>query len=144
MLPPSPPAPGSCATRRVRPATFFSHRPRLKIRARPASLRMNTTKQKEAIAATTQEAVQISAIVPTLTVDDLQKSISFYEALGFAIDERWEEKGTLLGVMLRAGKSQIGLNQDDWKMGRDRKKGAGLLLSISAPVSVVETAMLDN
>ena len=33
--------------------------------------------------ATTQEAVQISAIVPTLTVDDLQKSISFYEALGF-------------------------------------------------------------
>ena len=30
--------------------------------------------------ATTQEGVQISAIVPTLTVDDLQKSISFYEA----------------------------------------------------------------
>jgi catechol 2,3-dioxygenase-like lactoylglutathione lyase family enzyme len=67
--------------------------------------------------ATTQEAVQISAIVPTLTVDDLQKSITFYEALGFAIDDRWEEKGTLLGVMLRAGKIQIGLNQDDWKKG---------------------------
>jgi hypothetical protein len=29
---------------------------------------------------TAQEGVQISAIVPTLTVDDLQKSISFYEA----------------------------------------------------------------
>ena len=27
-------------------------------------------------------------IVPTLTVDDLQKSSTFYEALGFAIDER--------------------------------------------------------
>ena len=54
--------------------------------------------------ATTQEAVQISAIVPTLTVDDLQKSITFYEALGFAIDDRWEEKGTLLGVMLLAGR----------------------------------------
>ena len=81
--------------------------------------------------ATTQEAVQISAIVPTLTVDDLQKSIAFYEALGFAIDERWEEKGTLLGVMLRAGKTQIGLNQDDWKKGRDRKKGIGVRLSIS-------------
>ena len=78
--------------------------------------------------ATTQEAVQISAIVPTLTVDDLQKSITFYEALGFAIDERWEEKGTLLGVMLRAGKSQIGLNQDDWKKGRDRQKGIGVAL----------------
>lgn len=81
--------------------------------------------------ATTQEIVKVSAIVPTLTVDDLQKSIAFYEALGFAIDERWEEKGTLLGVMMRAGNAQIGLNQDDWKKGRDRKKGTGVRLSIS-------------
>jgi uncharacterized glyoxalase superfamily protein PhnB len=77
--------------------------------------------------ATTQEAVQISAIVPTLTVDDLQKSIAFYEALGFAIEDRWEEKGTLLGVMLRAGSTRIGLNQDDWKKGCDRKN-AGITL----------------
>jgi uncharacterized glyoxalase superfamily protein PhnB len=75
--------------------------------------------------------VQISAIVPTLTVDDLQKSITFYEALGFVIDDRWEDKGTLLGVMMRAGKIQIGLNQDDWKKGRDRSKGVGVRLSIS-------------
>jgi len=88
--------------------------------------------------ATTQEAVQITAIVPTLTVDDLPKSIAFYEALGFAIDERWEEKGTLLGVMLRAGNSRIGLNQDDWKKGRDRKKGMGVRLSISTPPGDVD------
>ena len=88
--------------------------------------------------ATTQEAVQISAIVPTLTVDDLQKSISFYEVLGFTIDERWEDKGMLLGVMLRAGNSQIGLNQDDWKKGRDRKKGIGVRLSISTPPGSVD------
>jgi uncharacterized glyoxalase superfamily protein PhnB len=81
--------------------------------------------------ATTQEAVKVGAIVPSLTVDDLQKSITFYEALGFAIDERWEEKGTLLGVMLRAGTVEIGLSQDDWKKGRDRKKGVGVRLSIS-------------
>jgi uncharacterized glyoxalase superfamily protein PhnB len=90
--------------------------------------------------ATTHEVVQISAIVPTLTVDDLQKSITFYEAIGFAVDERWEEKGTLVGVMLRAGKIQIGLNQDDWKKGRDRKKGIGVRLSISTPGSVDEIA----
>ena len=71
--------------------------------------------------ATTQEALQISAIVPSITVDDLQKSIAFYEALGFAIDEQWEEGGKLLGVMLRAGKTQLGLSQDDWQKGRDRK-----------------------
>ena len=90
--------------------------------------------------ATTQEAVQISAIVPTITVDDLQKSITFYEALGFTVDERWEDKGMLLGVMLRAGKSQIGLNQDDWKKGRDRKKGIGVRLSMSTPQNVDEIA----
>ena len=91
--------------------------------------------------ATTHEAVQISAIVPTLTVDDLDKSIAFYEALGFAIDERWEDNGKLLGVMLRAGTTQIGVNQDDWKKGRDRRKGIGVRLSISTtPGSVDEIA----
>ena len=90
--------------------------------------------------ATTQEAVQIGAIVPTLTVDDLQKSVAFYEALGFAVDERWDEKGTPRGVMLRAGKTRIGLNQDDWKKGRDRQKGIGVRLSISTPGSVDEIA----
>ena len=73
----------------------------------------------------------------------MQKSITFYEALGFAIEERWEDKGTLLGVMLRAGTAQIGLNQDDWKKGRDRQKGIGVRLSISTktPGNVDEIAM---
>ena len=106
--------------------------PRLKIWARLASLQMNEHDETEGgIVATTQEVVQISSIVPTLTVDDLQKSITFYEALGFAIDERWEDKGTLRGVMMRAGSTQIGLNQDDWKKGRDRNKGIGVRLSVS-------------
>ena len=83
--------------------------------------------------ATTQDAVQISAIVPIITVDDLQKSITFYEGLGFAVEERWEDKGTLLGVMVRAGRTEIGLNQDDWKKGRDRQKGIGVRLSFSVP-----------
>ena len=91
--------------------------------------------------ATTQEALQISAIVPNLTVDDLQKSITFYEALGFTIDERWEDKGTLLGVMLRAGTNQIGLSQDDWKKGRDRQKGIGVRLSMSTTQNVDEIAV---
>ena len=90
--------------------------------------------------ATTQEALQVSTILPSLTVDDLQKSITFYEALGFAVDERWEDNGTLLGVMMRAGKSQIGLSQDDWKKGRDRKKGVGLRLYLSTTQNVDEIA----
>jgi uncharacterized glyoxalase superfamily protein PhnB len=90
--------------------------------------------------ATTQEALQISTIVPSFTVDDLQKSVTFYEALGFAVDERWEDNGKLLGVMLRAGKNQIGLSQDDWKKGRDRKKGVGMRVFMSTTQNVDEIA----
>jgi catechol 2,3-dioxygenase-like lactoylglutathione lyase family enzyme len=90
--------------------------------------------------ATTQETLQITGIIPNITVDDLQKSITFYEALGFTVDERWEENGTLLGVMLKAGKNQIGLSQDDWKKGRDRKKGVGMRLFISTPQNVDDIA----
>jgi uncharacterized glyoxalase superfamily protein PhnB len=100
---------------------------------------MNGT-TREVIVATAQEALQVSTFVPIFTVDDLKKSITFYEALGFTVDERWEEKGTLLGVMMRAGKNQVGLNQDDWKKGRDRKKGIGLRLFISTTQNVDEIA----
>jgi uncharacterized glyoxalase superfamily protein PhnB len=92
------------------------------------------------IVATTQEALQVSTIAPSLTVDDLQKSITFYEGLGFVVDERWEENGMLLGVMMRAGKSQIGLSQDDWKKGRDRKKGVGMRVFMSTTQNVDEIA----
>ena len=90
--------------------------------------------------ATTQEALQISTIAPNLTADDLHKSIKFYEALGFVVDERWEDKGTLLGVTMRAGKNQIGLSQDDWKRGRDRKKGVGMRLLVSTTQNVDDIA----
>ena len=90
--------------------------------------------------ATTQEALQVTSIVPSLTVDDLQKSITFYEALGFTVDERWEDHGTLLGVMMRAGKTQIGLSQDDWKKGRDRKKGVGMRISMETTQNVDDIA----
>src|SRR6188768_2651039 len=81
---------------------------------------------------------EIAGIVPTLTVDDLQKSITFYEALGFAVDEKWEHDGKLLGVMMRAGTAEIGLNQDDWKKGRDRKKGMGVRVSFKTSVLHVD------
>src|SRR5688572_17209656 len=107
---------------------------------RIASMRVGRDNE-EGTVATTQEALQISAIVPSFTVDDLQESMTFYEALGFTVEERWEDNGTLLGVMLRAGKSQIGLNQDDWKKGRDRKKGIGMRLFMSTTQNVDEIAM---
>lgn len=90
--------------------------------------------------ATTQETLEIRSIVPTFTVDDIRKSITFYEGLGFSVEERWEDNGTLQGVMLRAGNNRIGLSQDDWKKGRDRKKGVGMRVSIGTTQNVDEIA----
>jgi uncharacterized glyoxalase superfamily protein PhnB len=90
--------------------------------------------------ATTHETVEIRSIVPNFTVDDIRKSIAFYEGLGFSVEERWEDNGTLQGVMLRAGNNRIGLSQDDWKKGRDRKKGVGMRVFIGTTQNVDEIA----
>lgn len=84
--------------------------------------------------------LQAKTLSPTLTVDDLQKSVAFFEGLGFGVEERWEEQGTLLGVMLRAGAAQIGLSQDDWKKGRDRRKGEGMRIYINTAQNVDQLA----
>jgi uncharacterized glyoxalase superfamily protein PhnB len=78
----------------------------------------------------TETTLQAKSISPLLTVNDLQKSIAFYEGLGFGIDERWENEGQLIGVMVVAGAAHLGLSQDDWKKGRDRTKGTGMRLSL--------------
>lgn len=88
----------------------------------------------------TESALQAKTITPNLTVDDLPASIRFFEGLGFAIEERWEEGGTLNGVMLRAGGVHIGLSQDDWKKGRDRKKGVGTRIFIETAQHIDELA----
>ena len=84
--------------------------------------------------------LQAKTISPLLTVDDLQKSVAFFEGLGFGVEERWEEKGTLLGVMLRAGQAQIGLSQDDWKKGRNRRKGEGMRIYVNTAQNVDQLA----
>ena len=45
--------------------------------------------------------LRAKTISPALTVNDLQRSIAFFEGLGFGVEERWEENGALLGVMLQ-------------------------------------------
>ena len=85
-------------------------------------------------------ALQAKTIMPSITVDDVQKSVKFFEGLGFGVEERWEEEGVLTGVMLRAGNAQIGLSQDDWKKGRDRKKGVGMRLYLETTQDINATA----
>ena len=92
------------------------------------------------MATATDSTLQAKTIAPTLTVDDLQQSVKFFEGLGFAVEERWEEQGKLRGVMLRAGWTSIGLSQDDWKKGRDREKGVGMRLYISTKQNIDQIA----
>ncbi len=92
------------------------------------------------MATTSDTRLQARTVSQALTVDDLQKSIRFFEALGFGVEERWEENGILLGVMLRAGNAQIGLSQDDWKKGRDRRKGVGIRIYLDTGQNIDDLA----
>jgi uncharacterized glyoxalase superfamily protein PhnB len=76
----------------------------------------------------------------SLTVDNLQRSLDFFAGLGFEVEDRWEENGQLLGVMLKAGDVQLGLSQDDGKKGRDRMKGVGMRLYVETRDNIDDLA----
>ena len=88
----------------------------------------------------TQSTLQAKTMSSSLTVNDIQQSITFFERLGFSVTERWEEQGTLQGVMLQAGDVSLGLSQDDWKKGRDRQKGIGIRLFIGTKQDIDQSA----
>jgi uncharacterized glyoxalase superfamily protein PhnB len=92
------------------------------------------------MATTLDTRLQAKTLSPALTVDDLQRSIAFFQGLGFGVEERWEEKGVLLGVSLRGGEALINLSQDDWKKGHGRQKGAGLRLYIGTAQDIDQLA----
>ena len=86
--------------------------------------------------ATTQEQVKkaegslsLRSVGPSFTVNDVQKSLEWYrDVVGFAVGQRWEEGGKLLGAEITAGPVVFMISQEDWKKGRDRKKGEGFRL----------------
>ena len=91
--------------------------------------------------ATAQRAtLHATGVMPSLTVNRLQDSLNFFSGLGFEVEEKWEEKGALTGVMLKAGNARLGLSQDDGKKGRDRMKGVGMRLYIEAKDNIDEVA----
>jgi len=70
--------------------------------------------------------------MPSLTVNDLAASEKFFSALGFEIEDRWEDNGKLMGLMLKGGNARLGLAQDDGKKGTNRVKGVGVRIYIEA------------
>ena len=75
------------------------------------------------------ETLRLRGLSNSYTVNDLSASMRFYvDAVGFVVKSTWEKDGVLLGVMLVAGQSEIGLSQDNWAKGKDRVKGQGFRL----------------
>lgn len=79
---------------------------------------------------TTAVALNALGIAPILTVNDLDKTIRFYQGLGFVIEERYEREGKLNGVRMAGGQARLNVTQDDWAKGKDRVKGTGMRLFI--------------
>src|SRR5262245_16365473 len=76
--------------------------------------------------ATRSDALALRAASPSFTVNDLDRSLVWYrDILGFGVEETWKEDGKVVGVSLKAGDVSFMIGQDDWKKGRDRKKGEG-------------------
>jgi uncharacterized glyoxalase superfamily protein PhnB len=72
------------------------------------------------------ETLRLRAVMPTLTVNDINASIAWYrDVLGFVVMDEMMHEGKLLGAAMKAGNVEILLGQDDWAQGKDRSKGVG-------------------
>ena len=105
-------------------------RPAAKKTARKAPARKKTSpaRSKPARKASGGKGtLALTSSSPSLTVGDLQSSLAFYrDVLGFGVEETWkDDEGSVMGVSLKAGDVSFMIGQDDWKKGRDRKKGEG-------------------
>ena len=75
------------------------------------------------------ENLRLKTIIPVLTVEDLERSLVWYrDVVGFFVSEEIKEGESLRALVLKAGTTQIILNQDNFARGRDRVKGVGFSL----------------
>jgi uncharacterized glyoxalase superfamily protein PhnB len=91
---------------------------------------------------TASRSLMLSDASPSFTVNDLEKSLGWYrDVLGFGVEETWKDDAKkVIGVSLRAGDVSFMIGQDDWKKGRDRKKGEGFRLFCMTKKSVDDLA----
>jgi uncharacterized glyoxalase superfamily protein PhnB len=83
------------------------------------------------------ETLRLRDAAPGFTVGDVHASLAWYrDVVGFVVKERWEHEGELRGVELAAGSVSFYLGQDDWRKGRDRKKGEGFRIYCSTAQDV--------
>ncbi len=108
-----------------------ARKPRVK-RARRAA-----PKARASHARTQPETLRLRTCTAGLTVNDIQASVAWYrDVLGCVVVDRWERDGQLQGATMRAGSVEFYLGQDDWRRGRDRKKGEGFRIDCTTAQKV--------
>ena len=87
------------------------------------------------------ESFRARELTASLTVSDIQKSLTWYrDVVGFHVDREIEREGKLRAVAVKAGSVRILLNQDDGAKGFNRVKGEGFSLQFITTQSVDEIA----
>lgn len=87
------------------------------------------------------ETLRLRSAQAGYTVGDVERSVAWYrDVLGFIVGEEWRTDGRLMGAEIKAGNVRLWLGQDDWKKGRDRKKGEGVRLYFDTVQPVDEIA----
>ena len=87
------------------------------------------------------ETLRLREVMPSMTVDDVEASITWYtEILGCVLREKYEHEGSVVAASLEAGAVTIILGQDDWAQGRDRDKGVGCRFYCSTAQDVDQLA----
>ena len=85
----------------------------------------------------TAEPLHAEALYPSLTVRDLQTSLTWYrDVLGLEVDREIVRDGVLRAIAMRAGAVRFLLNQDDGAKGHNRAKGTGMSMNIATKQSV--------
>ena len=85
--------------------------------------------------------LNLSAVMPAITVSDLGASIAWYrDVMGFVVAREIEHEGQRVGAMISAGSVQFMLGQDDFAKGRDRPKGIGFRLYCVSDQDIDELA----
>jgi catechol 2,3-dioxygenase-like lactoylglutathione lyase family enzyme len=106
--------------------------------AKASAKAVRGVKAKTAKPVAAPKGLAMSSASPSLTVNDLQKSLDWYcDVLGFKVGETWKDgAGKPIGAELKAGGVTFWIGQDDWKKGRDRKKGEGFRMFCMTKKSV--------
>ena len=118
------------ASSRKKRKTMTKTSAKSKMKAKTTASKPPAKAKAKAKAKASGKGLALTAAGPSFTVDNLRKSIAWYrDVLGFTEGERWEEKGTLLGMELKAGSVTFMISQDDWSKGRHRIKGAGFRIA---------------